>query len=81
MEEKKKKAKSPAHSARSVLEKKILSVPTLSVSMSGAYDLDPLTGDLRDFSILLKALSCFLPSVSKEGLKNEKQTKEHFLKA
>lgn len=50
--------------------------------MTGAYELDPLTGDLRDFSIPLKAVSCFLPlTVSKEGLKNDKQTKEHFPKA
>ena len=64
------------------MEKKILSVQTLSVSMTGAYELDPLTVDLRDFSIPLKALSCFLPlTVSKEDLNNEKQTKEHFPRA
>lgn len=79
---KKNKARSPAHSARYVLEKTILSVLTLRLSMTGVYELDPLTGDLGDFSIPLKALSYFLPlTVSKEDLKNEKQTKEHFPKA
>lgn len=61
----KNKARSIAHSARCVEEKKI---PPLLVSMTGAYELDPLIGDLRNFSILLKALAFFLPltTVSKE---------------
>lgn len=79
---KKTKARSPVHSARYVLEKTILSVLILPLSMTGVCELDPLTGDVGDFSIPLKALSYFLPlTVSKEDLKNEKQTKEHFPKA
>lgn len=78
--EEKTKARSVAHSARCVKEKKI---STLPVSMTRAYELDPLIEDLQNFSVPLKALSFFLPltTISKEELQSEKQTKEHFPKA